>query len=390
MAPSSISTRLADTLSGIPAEQWNALNPANNPFLRHEFLIALERNDAVGKTYGWFPQYLLAYNEDDTLIGATPMYAKDNSYGELVFDWAWADAYQRNGLAYYPKLVVAVPYTPITGDRLLTKNNDPDIRRTMLDKALSHCHDGSFSSLHVLFPDETQVQELESHGMTRRMDVQYHWFNRNYRDFDDFLSMLTSSKRKKIRRERRLVEEAGIELNIRHGNELTEQEWQDVYRFYRSTFDRKYGYATLNLSFFTELGQTMGEQVVIVFARHQGRNIAAAINFRCDNALYGRHWGCDEYIDGLHFEACYYQGIEYAIENGLERFEPGAQGEHKIPRGFEPVLTHSAHWIQHPEFRRIIEKHLVHERQATKNYQDECKSHLPYKSAIDSIPANNC
>ncbi|TNF97934.1 MAG: N-acetyltransferase [Gammaproteobacteria bacterium] len=382
MSHSGTFTKLADTLSGIPAAQWNALNHQHDPFLSHEFLIALERNDAVGSTFGWFPQYILAYNDNDELIGAMPMYAKDNSYGELVFDWAWADAYQRNGLRYYPKLVVAIPYTPATGERLLTKNDDPIVRQAMLETALSHCQEGRYSSLHVLFPEEAQIIELESQGLSHRMDVQYHWFNQEYHDFDDFLSRMTSSKRKKIRRERRQVKEAGVELYIRLGSELDEDEWQDVFRFYHSTFDRKYGYATLNLSFFLEeLGQTMGERLVIVFARQQGRNIAAAINFCSHDALYGRHWGCDVHIDGLHFETCYYQGIQYAIENGLQRFEPGAQGEHKLARGFEPVLTYSAHWIQHPEFRKVIDKHLVHERRAIKDYQDECKLHTPFKQS---------
>ncbi|MGE0081691.1 MAG: GNAT family N-acetyltransferase [Thiohalomonadaceae bacterium] len=368
------------SLAAVPAAQWDALAvPARHPFLRHAFLHGLERHGCVGERWGWLPRHLLAW-EGERLVGALPLYLKDNSYGELVFDWAWADAYQRAGLAYYPKLVSAVPYTPTTGPRLLLAADAPaDTGERLLQEALEQTRAAGCSSLHVLFPDERQAAFLQTHGLLRRTGTQFHWFNRGYRDFDDFLDTFTAEKRKKLKRERRRVVEQGVTLEVREGRDIDEAHWAAFHRFYRSTFDKRGGYATLTEDFFRALGETMPEQVVLVLARHAGRYVAGALSFRSSDTLYGRHWGCEAEFNSLHFEACYYLGLEYCIRHGLQRFEPGAQGEHKVARGFEPVPTWSAHWLAHAGFSEAVARYLAHEEAATVEYMRELAEHLPYR-----------
>ncbi len=373
----SIHTRL----EAIPAEQWNALVDADNPFARHEFLIALERHQAVGEKFGWLPQYVTAC-ENDVLIGAAPMYLKDNSYGEFVFDWDWANAWHRNGLEYYPKLVVAIPYTPAAGQRLLLRNPDDEQTATaLIEFATAHARTLGVSSLHWLFTNSTDTQRFRDHQDYRlRLGCQFHWQNQDYKNFDDYLSYLTSKKRKQIRRERRQVRDQGIELEVLHGNEISEEKWHIFHAFYCSTFDRKSGYATLSLDFFQEISQTMPENIVLVMAKYQGEYVASAFNLRGENVLYGRHWGCSEEFHCLHFEACYYQGLDYCIAYGLQRFEPGAQGEHKISRGFLPTPTWSAHWIAQPQFRQAIDQFLQRETRGMQHYIDELLQHSPFKT----------
>ena len=372
--------RIVDNLDAIPAKDWNILAGDSNPFLAHEFLSALEHHQCVGEKYGWLPRHIVVY-QDDLLIGAVPLYLKDNSYGELVFDWAWADAYQRAGLRYYPKAVVAVPYTPATGPRLLLHPNADanHVSQLLIDAALELSQELDLSSLHWLFPNATDTARLQARGFLLRKGVQFHWQNHNYRDFDDFLARFTAQKRKKLKRERRRVEEQGIELRTVHGHEASEQEWEIAHRFYASTFDRKSGTATLSLGFFREIGRTMGNRVVLIFAYDKGQPVACAINLRGRDALYGRHWGCNAEYHSLHFEACYYQGIEYCIHQGLQLFEPGAQGEHKISRGFLPTTTWSAHWIAHAQFRTAIADYLQREERAMVDYADELCEHSPYR-----------
>ena len=299
---------------------------------------------------------------------------------ELVFDWAWADAHHRHGIHYYPKLVSAIPYTPATGDRLLAQNDCPEIQAYLITQALDYCSSENYSSLHCLFPSAPQMSVLKSAGLQQRVDVQYHWFNENYTGFDDFLSGMRNSKRKKIKQERRRVGQAGVKFTVLPGNELNDNQWSDVHRFYTSTFDRKSGHATFSLEFFREIGNTMGEQIIIVLAERVGKTIAAAVNFRSNDVLYGRHWGCGEDIAGLHFETCYYQGIEYAIQQGIKRFEPGAQGEYKMSRGFMPVLTYSAHWIANASFRAAINDFIGRETRAIHDYQQTLLESAPFKS----------
>ncbi|MCK9531879.1 MAG: GNAT family N-acetyltransferase [Gammaproteobacteria bacterium] len=369
-----------DSLAGVPAAQWDALQgPDHNPFLRHTFLAGLEHHGCVGERWGWLPRHLLAW-DGDRLRGALPLYLKDNSYGELVFDWSWADAYQRAGLAYYPKLVSAVPYTPAGGPRLLLASDAPaDLPGRLIEEALEQTRTLGCSSLHVLFPDETQCRTLQGAGLLRRTGTQFHWFNRGYRDFDDFLDRFTAEKRKKLRRERRRVVEQGVTLEVLEGRAIDERHWAAFHRFYAATFDKRGGYATLTEAFFQSLGRDMPDQVVLVLARHGGRYVAGALSFRSHDALYGRHWGCEAEFNSLHFEACYYAGLDYCIEHGLQRFEPGAQGEHKVARGFEPVPTWSAHWLAHRGFSEAVAKYLAHEQEATEEYMRELADHLPFK-----------
>lgn len=372
------------SLNEVSSNKWNALHGTQVPFLRHEFLSALEKHHCVGKATGWIPQHILLY-EDKTLLGAIPQYLKTNAYGELVFDWAWAEAYQRNGLDYYPKLVVAIPYTPASGPRLLiAPHADRDkVSAQLIQCALEHARQEKVSSLHFLFPHQDDLQQLTQQGLLPRLGYQFHWHNlpdtENYRDFDDYLDRFTSSKRKKIRRERRAVTEAGITVQRLYGNELSDEQWQTVHRHYCSTFDRLSGYATLSLDFFREISRTLPQQLIVILAEHQGNTVASAICFRDDTTLYGRHWGCDTHFQNLHFEACYYQGLEYCIEHHLQCFDPGAQGEHKISRGFLPTATWSAHWIADPRFRAAIADFLQEETQGVQHYINGLHKHSPFK-----------
>ena len=380
---------VAEGLDAVSAADWNRLAGDHNPFLRHEFLIALE-NNACLHPYGWKPLHLLA-QEDGQLVGATPLYLKENSYGELVFDHAWAEAYQRNGIPYYPKLVAAVPYTPVSGARLLRRaGSDADgrIGRALIQAAIDLAKRFELSSVHWLFPDQGDRQLLADADMLQRSDTQFHWFNREYADFDAFLAQLSSAKRKKIRRERRRVREAGVSMEVRNGHDMSPTLWAELHRLYESTFDRKSGWPTLSLGFFEEIGRTLPEQVIIILARHEEKIVAGTFNMRGTDTFFGRHWGCHQGFHSLHFEACYYQPMAYCIAQGLRRCEAGAQGEHKLSRGFQPVPTHSAHWIAHPEFRRIIGDHLHHEQRAQGDYRDTLQQHSPFRQTDnDSEPS---
>ncbi len=378
--------KVANTLEEVPARDWNRLAGPENPFTLHEFLVALERTGCLGDEFGWWPQHLLVY-DGGRLVGAAPMYLKDNSYGEFVFDWSWADAYQRAGLAYYPKLVVAVPYTPATGPRLLL---DPEadgqaVAATLIEAALEHARRRQVSSLHWLFTGQQATAALESHGLVRRVGCQYHWSNPGYRDFDDYLDALISKKRKQIKRERRQVLDSGITVEVLDGHQATAAHWAVCHDFYRSTFDRKWGTATLSRAFFEAVGATMPEAVVLVLAREGGRYVAAAFNLRGTDCLYGRHWGTSGFFPSLHFEVCYYQTIDYCIRHGLRRFEAGAQGEHKLARGFLPVPTFSAHWIRDPGFRSAVERFVVQERRAVEDYIAGLQEHSPFRQSSPDV-----
>jgi predicted N-acyltransferase len=382
-------TAVIQQIKDIPAGDWNRVAGTGNPFLRFEFLAALEQQQCVGVHYGWLPRHIAAYDEDGSLAGLLPLYLKDNSYGEFVFDWAWADAWQRAGKPYYPKLVAAIPYTPATGPRLLVHPLADRARvvGALVEAALSLTEDTGASSLHCLFTDTRDTETLVEHGFMRRTGCHFHWANRGYRSFDDFLTELTSRKRKKIRRERRHVEEAGIHMEILHGSEATEEQWNIMHYFYRTTFEKKSGIPTLSAGFFHEISRTMGDQVVLVFAKLGDKAVAGAIMLRGDNALYGRHWGCLQEFHSLHFETCYYQGIEYCIKHGLDLFEPGAQGEHKISRGFLPTLTWSTHWIRDDGFRPVIDRYLIQEHELVVDYHNELLASSPFRKDGAENPA---
>ncbi|MEN8176345.1 MAG: GNAT family N-acetyltransferase [Pseudomonadota bacterium] len=375
-----MNVKILESIDAVDAADWNRVAGTDDPFTRHEFLAALEHHDCVGEKFGWLPRHLTLW-EGACLTGAAPLYLKDNSYGELVFDWAWADAYQRNGLRYYPKLVSAIPYTPATGHRLLAAEGPgaPAIRQALATAGRELAENLGVSSLHWLFPREEDTAALEKDGLFRRTGCQFHWHNRDYAGFDDFLGALTARKRKNIRRERRLVADAGVILEVRTGGEISDSEWSTWQRLYESTFETKWGIATLTEGFFRELGHRLADQVVVIFARRRGEIIAGALCFRSREALYGRHWGALERHDSLHFETCYYQGIDYCIREGLSRFEPGAQGEHKVPRGFLPATTCSAHWIGDPGFRAAIRRFCDQEADAMVDYMAEMAAHSPYR-----------
>jgi len=375
-------TQILESLSEIDPLPWNALVRDHNPFLRYEFLEAMERRGCVGEATGWRPRHIVCYGDDGRLLGASPLYLKDNSYGEFVFDWSWAEAFQQHGLAYYPKLVSAVPFTPATGPRILLArdaDNPAAAAAALVEQALEYGRQLGISSIHWLFTTPEEMAPLQQHDFLPRLGCQFHWRNPGYRDFDDFLDTLTAKKRKNIKRERRLVNQANLELLTLKGSAVSEAQWHAFHSFYRGTFHRLGGVPTLTLAFFQDIAVTLGDHILLVLALKNGREVAGAISLQSDTTLYGRHWGCRGEYDSLHFEACYYQGIEHCIRHSLQTFEPGAQGEHKIYRGFLPVLTRSAHWIAHPGFRGAIADFLRRETPAVRNYAAALSRHSPYR-----------
>ncbi|MCU7959075.1 MAG: GNAT family N-acetyltransferase [gamma proteobacterium symbiont of Bathyaustriella thionipta] len=363
----------------IEAQEWNGLAAEAYPFCRHEFLAALEDSGSIGAQHGWLPRYLLARSQDGDLVAAVPMYEKHNSYGEFVFDWAWADAYQRSGLNYYPKLVIGIPYTPAPGPRILCQPQQQAARSFLMRAAQSYAQQCRLSSVHWLFTDESTTDELLQNRYLHRSACQFHWQNHHYRNFDDFLSHLTAAKRKKIKRERRRVQEAGIQLQRLSGDQVSDEQWQIWHQLYASTFDKRGGEASLSVDFFRRLAAHMPQQVLLVFATLNDRIVAAAFNIVGSDTLYGRHWGCLKDYHSLHFEACYYQGLEYCIQQGLQHFQPGAQGEHKLARGFLPVLTRSAHWLREDHLQDPIRRFLLMEEEAVSDYMNEMTAHSPYR-----------
>ena len=373
-----------NSLDTVNHSDWNNLLADKNPFLRYEFLTALEHNGCVGERYGWYPHHLIVHDETKRVVAASPIYIKTNSYGEFVFDWPWASAYEKSALNYYPKLVAAVPYTPVTGVRLLIvsglsadqKNN---VAVAMLGAIIKEAKRLEMSSMHWLFSPEHECKLYAQNDLIMRLGCQYHWHNQNYECFDHFLERLISRKRKKIKRERQIIQEQNIHIRRLHGSELDTSQWQQVHAFYADTFYRKKSLPTLSLEFFLEIGTTLGSSILPILAYSNNQLIACAINFKSDSTLYGRYWGSLKKFHSLHYEVCYYQGIEYAIEQRLKTFEPGAQGEYKIGRGFLPTKTWSAHWIADLRFRNAIQDYCQRE---TQHMQQECKQLMslsPYR-----------
>lgn len=366
---------VVSTLASVEPADWNRL-AADHPFLRHEFLSALHETGCATAATGWAPQYLLL-REDGRLAGAFPLYLKTHSYGEYVFDWAWADAYRRHGRNYYPKLLSAVPFTPVTGHRLLA--DTPAQQAELLDAAMELARKLRVSSMHILFPFAGEAAFLAERGLMLRNGVQFHWTNHGYRNFDEFLAVLNHDKRKKIRQERRKVREADISFTWLEGTEIAEADWQFFIRCYQHTYAEHRSSPYLNLEFFTRIGQSMPENLVLIVARRGGRPIAASFNVRNRERLFGRYWGALEHHPALHFEACYYQVIEYCIARGLAVFEGGAQGEHKMSRGLMPVETFSAHWLADPAFAAAVEEFLGRETRGIGHYLDELGEHSPFR-----------
>ena len=369
------SLRILDSLESVDADQWNAL-AGGNPTLAHAFLDSLHRSGCASAESGWSPQYLSAW-EGAVLAGAVPLYVKAHSYGEYVFDWAWAEAYERHGIAYYPKLLAAVPFTPATGARLLAK--DSAVRVLLAKALLDTARNSDASSLHVLFPAEADVEALRGLGMLERTGVQFHWRNPGYAAFEDFLAALSHDKRKKIRQERRRVAEAGVTFKRLTGHEARPADWDFFHSCYRRTYRDHRSTPYLSRAFFGMIAERMPGNVLLVIAERDGRPIAAALDLFGEHALYGRYWGSVEYVPGLHFEACYYQALEFCIERGIALFEGGAQGEHKHARGFLPEATRSFHWLAHPAFNKAVDEFLDTEGQRIAAYVDELNEHSPFR-----------
>ena len=369
-----------NSMTQVDCKEWNRLTGDAYPFLRHEFLLALEQSGSVSEQTGWASAHLLVLDEDQ-LVALMPLYLKQHSWGEYVFDHQWAQAYQQHGLDYYPKWLTAIPLTPCQGARIVYKAGiDPvEVTQLLLNfiKQLSEQRD--ISSWHCLFPVEQQAERLRSLGLSIREGVQFHWFNKGYQDFNDFLQSLSASKRKMIKRERRRICEQGVRLLRIAGPDVSDLQWQVFYQFYTMTYLKRGSQPYLNLAFFQQIAATMGEQLLLVLAVKNDKAIAAALSFVGRDTLYGRYWGCYEEYNSLHFEACYYQGLDYCIEHGLQRFDSGAQGEHKISRGFEPITTYSAHWLKDARFAKAIEEFLAREQKAVQLYKQDAASYLPFK-----------
>ncbi len=372
---------VAQSLADVDRAAWDACAGPENPFVGHDFLNALEESGSVRRETGWLPQHLLLKDAGGGLVGAAPCYLKGHSMGEYIFDFAWADAYERAGGRYYPKLVAAVPFTPVTGPRLLTRAAaEPETAAAALADGLRTLTDRhGVSSLHVNFLPADEAERLAAHGFLIRSGHQYHWHNDGYRDFEDFLGALSSRKRKAIRKERRRVAESGITVRALSGDDLRPEHWDIFYRFYVDTYDRKWGDPYLTRAFFDMLHQRMADRVVLVMAYEDDTPIAGALNLKGTEALFGRNWGCARTHKFLHFEVCYYQAIDYAIAHGLDRVEAGAQGEHKIQRGYLPVETRSAHYLPDPGFREAVARFLEEERRYEGRVRDVLGTHTPFR-----------
>lgn len=375
-------------ISDVSQNEWNSLWQSPYPFIQHAFLQALESSESVAAETGWQPYHLLVRDDNKNLVAAMPLYLKSHSYGEYVFDWQWANAYEQNGMTYYPKLINAIPFTPSTGPRFVYQSVAAyeQLRDALVKLADTH----NISGIHSLFPtlpiDNTV---LLNRGYLRRVGCQYHWFNQGYASFGDFLSNFSSRKRKNLRKERDKVVSQGIQVERMLGPQLSQKDWQDFYSLYQRTYMKRSGHdGYLNQCFFESIGTGLADSIMMVRAYDNAQLVAAALYFFDDEVLYGRYWGAHADYDGLHFECCYYQGIEFAIENKLKRFDPGAQGEHKIQRGFTPILTQSYHWLCHVDFHRAIKNFLEEEEKHIIAYCDEARQLLPFKETVNLISPN--
>ncbi len=370
-----------EAISGVAPDAWNDLAGDTYPFLRHEFLLAAEQTGCVAEDAGWAPRHL-TLERGGRLLGAMPLYQKQHSWGEFVFDWAWARAYEQAGLSYYPKLVSAVPFTPAPSSRLLLADKaDVATARALVEGAIALAERTACSSLHVLFPLEEELPVLRNSGLMPRKDCQFHWRNRGYADFDEFLQTFTASKRKKARRDRRRVSEAGIRFQRLKGADLGTDTWEQVYRLISITFMRRGSLPYYNLDFFQRISAALPDNILVVLAKQHGEAIAAAVFYESPTTLYGRYWGSSGHHNALHFETCYYQGIDYCIDKGLQLFEPGTQGEHKISRGFAATTTWSAHWLAQPRFFMAIEDYLEQEARHVDRYIEAVDARSPYRDS---------
>jgi predicted N-acyltransferase len=379
-AGGAISVKVHAAIADIPAAAWDACAGDGNPSVCHAFLNALEESGSTTSRTGWMPQHLSIAAPDGVIAGVVPLYAKTHSYGEYIFDYGWADAYERAGGRYYPKLLSAAPFTPVPGRRLMLRAGAPPETRTHLIAAMIELAKRQrISSVHVNFPEQADMEALAEAGFLQRLGQQFHWTNEGYRDFEDFLVALNSRKRKAVKKERREALAPGLEIEVLTGSDLKPRHWDAFYEFYLATSDRKWGSAYLNRRFFALIGERIPEKIVLVMARHGANYVAGAFNLLGKDTIYGRNWGSYGDYKFLHFECCYYQAIEFAIAHGLKRVEAGAQGPHKIQRGYLPTPIYSAHWIPDPAFRRAVAQFLTRERDMVAHKMDGLSEFSPFR-----------
>ena len=371
---------ILESIATVDAAEWNRVAGDEYPFLKHEFMHAAESTGCVSPQSGWTPRHVVHFDRRGNLTAAMPLYEKSHSWGEFVFDWSWAQAYHRAGVHYYPKLVSAAPFTPAPSPRLLLSDpHDRDGAMGLVEAAVDLARSSGCSSVHVLFPLQRELTLLHDAGMKLRQDCQFHWHNRKYRSFDDFLATFSSAKRKKARRDRRRVQEQGIEFRWLKGEDIDRTIWKDVYEMISTTFLSRGSVPYYDLDFFVTVARMLPDTILVILAERNRHPVAAAVFYEGRDTLYGRYWGSESHYDALHFETCYYQGIEYCIANGIGKFEPGTQGEHKISRGFVPVNTWSAHWLARPEFFSAVGEYLEEEQRHVQRYMQAVATHSPYR-----------
>lgn len=383
-----ISVTTANAAWQIEGALWKLLGPKRHPFLDGNFIAILERHHAAGPAAGWQACHLVANDADGSLVGIAPSYVRTNSHGDFVRDWSWAAAYRQLGKAYYPKLLTAVPHTPAQGARLLAGEGEAaySVGQCLIEAGKQLVATSGFSSWHVALPSAAEAERFRACGLLVSHDVQFHWRDRGYGDFDGFLASFTAERRRKVRAERRRVLESGLQVEVRHGDEIAADEWPALHRLYAATFDKFGNYAAFSPACFAELGATLGRQMVVFIARADTTPVALSICFRSDDTLYGRYWGCAGKYHSLHFELCFYQGIAYCLREGLATFEPGAGGEHKVARGFAPTIVRSCHWIADERMRNLIGQHLDRQREGILAYAAEAATHLPFRAgAADCV-----
>lgn len=376
-------SRIIDNIKDVEKTSWDNCaggeEQSLNPFCSHGFLSALEESDCVTAETGWLPQHIILENDEEEMIGAMPLYLKSHSQGEYVFDHGWANAYEQAGGRYYPKLQSSIPFSPVTGPRLLARTTEN--KSALLEAAIKLASDHHISSLHFTFVDDNDYDVMTSHGLLHRRDQQFHWLNDGYRSFNQFLEALSSRKRKNINKERQTALENDIEIEWLQGKEITEGHWDHYFGFYLNTANRKWGRPYLNRDFFSHLSDKIPDNILLIMAKREGKYIAGALNLIGPDTLYGRYWGASEYHKCLHFELCYYQAIDYAIKHKLSKVEAGAQGDHKIARGYVPLATNSMHWIENPSFKDAIKKYLAQERNAVGREIEYLSELAPFKKS---------
>jgi uncharacterized protein len=369
--------------SEIPRADWERLAPAGHPFLNADFLAILEHHGMAGAACGWTARHLVARGDDGGVLGILPLYVRGNSHGDFIHDWSWAAAYRQLGKPYFPKLLSGLPHTPASGPRLLVGpgTDAAGVTDALIATALQAVAEQRLSSWHVAFPTADEVEVLRSHGLLVSHNVQFHWRDHGYGDFAGFMSAFSAERRRKLRAERRRVAESGLSIETRHGDEIDPREWPALHDLYASTFDKYGNYAAFTPACFADLGVALGRRMVLFIARDGDNPVALSICFRSADTLYGRYWGTNGNYHSLHFELCFYQGIDYCLREGLATFEPGAGGEHKVARGFEPSVVRSCHWIADEHMRQLLEQHLTKQRPAVEAYAEEAASHLPFRKA---------